>query len=173
MSFRKRVGLVAVVGLFTFFQGRPNTFESDTLKITYASSWAVQDKNELQQCREEGYDCQLVVADARFGSTAVIVARFDPPGSMSPSEIAKFARNALSQQPGVDVESMETVQVDGLEAVRFFYSAPMSNEQHYGMELYVVKGNWAYEITVESANAGIFREKRKDIDAFIEGMDFL
>lgn len=166
------VGFVAFIGLYAYFSGRPNTYQGTELKITYPSSWAVQDKTQLEQCRDESYGCLLVVADSRFGSTAIIVAQFEAPG-MTASDIARFSRRELSNRGVSDIAANESIQIDGLEAARFYYSAQVSDDLHYGMELYIVKDNWAYEITVESTNEGIFREKRKDIDAFLEGIDFL
>ena len=89
------------------------------------------------------------------------------------AEALERETRAYFDAQGFNTISTDTLQVGGLPAARNYFTFSTEDSLRYGMQIYVVDGSTAYEISVESYNEGIFREHRHNIDSFVEGIRFL
>jgi hypothetical protein len=155
---------------------QPNTFESADMTITYPNTWAKQDFSLVPNCKQANIECIIVLADARFGSTQIVLVKTPlPPGISSGQAVELQTWSLLQQQnPSLKLDYRGvTIQVSGIPAYARYYSLanPQNrNESFYGMQLYFIKGAWIYELTAASVNKGIFQEMETPILDFIEGI---
>jgi hypothetical protein len=166
------VGFTVGVGAFTYFSTRPTVYETAGLKVTYPSVWAPQDMASLPECQTPAQvECLLGVADERFGYTWVSIFRYPGSTGLTAEQTAAYAHRYLASQGG-QIVGTDTLQVDGILAERFFYTLPVEGDRHYGMQIFLSKGGYTYEVIAESLNQGIFQEREADINELIAGIDF-
>lgn len=166
-------GVAALVGVSAYLSSRPHTFENADVKIVYSSGWVAADLATVADCENDNFECIMAVHDSQFGYTLILLGKYSLATPMDAAELEMRSRDALIQQLDAKFLEADKLEIDGLPAARRFYDLPGTNgDRVYIMQIYVVNGKFAYEITVQSANYGIFRERRNQIDAFIAGIDF-
>ncbi len=152
-------------------QPGPQRFGHELMSLTYPPSWTVGDINKIQSCTSDS-ECFAWLYEKRFGYSNILFGRFHLNSTISASTVEHNTWNNLSRQNNdMTLETRDTVQINGMEAARrfFFYPAndPKKTDLVYGMQIYLVRGQYAYYISEWSANKGIFKEDKAAIDQML------
>ncbi len=166
------VAAAAILGVvLNVTQPGPQKFDHDLMSMTYPPSWTVGDMNKLQSCTSDS-ECFAWLYEKRFGYSNIVFGRFHLNSTASASTVEHNTWNNLSRQYNdMTLETRDTIQISGIEAARRFYfypsDDPKSTDMVYSMQIYMVRGQYAYYISEWSVNKGIFKEDKAAIDQML------
>ncbi|MBI1282187.1 MAG: tetratricopeptide repeat protein [Anaerolineaceae bacterium] len=166
------VAAAVILGtVLTITQPGPQKFDHELMSLTYPPNWTVGDTNKLQSCATDS-ECFAWLYEKRYGYSNILFGRFHLTSTNTAASVERFTWNNLSRQnEGMTLELRDTVQISGMEAARRFYFYPSNDpaytEKVYGMQIYLVRGEYAYFISEWSANKGIFNENKTAIDQIL------
>jgi len=163
------------VAIFAFIsQPGPQKFENSAISLTYPGSWKTIDFSGIPDCKTHS-ECYIWVIEGRYGFTNAIIGRFSLGYNGPASYIEQNTWQNISQaHPNYRLESRDTLRINGVDAGRRYYfttkSSSTSTDVQYVMQIYLVRNQYAYFITVVSENKAIFGERRGDIDQLVNSL---
>jgi hypothetical protein len=133
--------------------------------------WRSVDLSQIPACNKSGFHCVVIVTNGSYSFTTISLGYYNNPSNMSAATAEYNAmNNVLAKETGSTFESRDTTTVDGLKAYRHYFTIPDSHNDEgndYGMQIYFVKGQNIYELSVESVDQDVFQQRQSDIQQFI------
>ena len=149
----------------------PQQLDHDLMSLTYPGSWTVGDINQLKSCTTDT-ECFAWLYKGRFANTNILFGRFSLSSTSTATRVERNTWNNLTRQNAkLSLETRDTMKISGLDAARRFYFYPPSDPKaltmHYEMQIYMVRGQYAYYVSVWSANKSTFQGDKADIDQIL------
>ena len=165
------VAAMILGGVLNATRPGPQKFEHQLMTMTYPPSWTTGDVSEVKSCKKQ-LECFAWLYEKRFGYSNILFGRFSLKAVTSATNVEHDTWNNLTRQnSALTIETRDTIQISGLEAARRFYFYPSTNPKdtdlNYTMQIYMVRGQYAYYISAWSANKGIFEEDKSAIDGML------
>ena len=164
-----------ILGLYLHF--RPGGYENSDLALTYPYTWAQISPASVSGCApSQDFECLMILSDGQPAETLFVLGRYwMTDNSIDLRTFEDYAQQAIIQQASGTILAADEFTLDGLLAERHYFAVPPSTPNApdiYGMQIYVLKGQFIYEISVESPGNTAFESQKENVQGIIDTIDF-